>query len=278
LKRDRRILALFLAAAVVAAGQTTASFEVTSVKPSADGETRTFGPRPGGRFLAKHVTLRTLIALAYNVREDRISGGPDWINTAPWNVEGKAREGSVSPGAWPDFWPDPAHPDDILTPMVASLLEERFQLKARRQMQEAPVYELRVEKKGAKLKSTANQEFVGRGAPRGTMLLNIRLGYFAGNGLPVARLALALSEPGALGRPVIDKTGLTGSYDFVLEWAPAPELSPAPPSVPTLTPDAAASRPSIFGALEEQLGLKVESTKGPVPAVVIEHVAKPSEN
>lgn len=250
------------------------SFEVTSVKPSAEGDVRTFGPRPGGRFVSVDCTLKTVIARAYGVREDRISGAPEWTGSDGWNIEGKAAQGSIPPGEWPD----PARPDHPLSLMLQSLLEDRFQLKVRRETREVPVYELFVAKSGIRMKATAGQEFVGGNVPRGTMRMNPAIGYLAGNGIAVAKLAGLLSEPGVLGRPVIDKTGLTGSYDFTLEWAPGPELGPVRPDVPHLSAEAEASRSSIFAALQEQLGLKVESTKGPVAVVVVEHVEKPSEN
>lgn len=266
-------LILSWAFAVAGAGP---SFEVASVKPSADADGRTWGIRPGGRFIAKSVTLRTLISLAYNVREDRISGGPEWINTETWNIEAKAD--STSASKWPDSWPFPAVADDPVRPSLESLIEDRFQLKARRETKDAPIYEITVAKNGSKLKPTEGRETVGRGAPRGSMLFNFYLGYIAGNGISVAGLAQGLGEQGALGRPVIDKTGLTGSYDFILEWAPGPELRTPPPNVPALSAETAATRSSIFVALQEQLGLKVEAAKGPVAAVIIGHVEKPSAN
>jgi uncharacterized protein (TIGR03435 family) len=96
------------------AGGTKPSFEVATVKPSAAGDIRTYGPGPGGRFIATDVTLKTVMAIAYNVREDKISGGPTWIATERWNIEAKAEEGSIPPGEWPD----PAVPDHPLTLMV----------------------------------------------------------------------------------------------------------------------------------------------------------------
>jgi uncharacterized protein (TIGR03435 family) len=266
--------AVLILALVFVAQAAKPSFEVASVKPSTDADVRTFGPRPGGRFIAKHLTLRTLISRAYGVHEDRISGAPDWTGSEPWSIEAKAAEGSVPPGEWPD----PAQPDHPLSLMLQSLLEDRFRLKVRRETREVPVYELVVLQSGTKMKATAGQEFVGGNVPRGTMRTNPGIGYLAGNGVAVAKLVGLLSEAGVLGRPVIDKTGLAGAYDFVLEWAPGPELGPVAPNAPTLTPEAAASRSSIFAALQEQLGLKAESAKGPVGVVIVEHVERPSAN
>jgi uncharacterized protein (TIGR03435 family) len=253
------------------------AFEIASVKPSAAGDIQRLGPGPlpGGRVVAKNVTLKMLIAGAYNVREENISGGPNWTTTDRWSIEAKAEEGSTPPGGWPDS----LVPDHPLTLMLQSLLEDRFQLKAHRETKDVPVYELRVAKTGSKMKLTAGQDSVGRDVPRGMMRLNSQIGYLAGNGIPMAKLAGILSEPGVLGRPVIDKTELKSLYDFVLEWAPESGLLPVAPGVSEPPPSSAAtSKPSILTAIQEQLGLKVESTKGPVGVLVIDHVERPSQN
>jgi uncharacterized protein (TIGR03435 family) len=251
------------------------SFEVASVKPSADGEVRTYGPRPGDRFVAIKCTVKTVIALAYNVREDKISGGPNWIGTDTWSIEAKAEEGSIPTGTWPD----PAVPDHPLTLMVQSLLEDRFHLKVRKETRELPVYELMVVKNGPKMMLTARKESDRHGVPSGAMRLNPAAGFLWANGVPVSRLAEALSEPRILGRPVIDKTGLNGLYDFTLEWSPEPGLGPVMPVVsePRLPSDAS-SRPPNLVAIQEQLGLKVESAKAPVGVLVIDNIERPTKN
>jgi uncharacterized protein (TIGR03435 family) len=97
-------------------GGTKPSFEVASVKPSAAGDIRTYGPRPGGRFIATSATLKTVIAVAWDVPEYQISGGPNWIAADRWNIEAKAAEGSVPPGM--GRWPDPVVPHHPLPLMV----------------------------------------------------------------------------------------------------------------------------------------------------------------
>jgi uncharacterized protein (TIGR03435 family) len=260
------------------------SFEVATVKPSADGSIRAGpGPLPGGRVKATSVTLKMLMAIAYNVREENILGGPNWIATDRWNIEAKAEEGSMPPGGWPEW----LEPDQPLTLMVQSLLEDRFQLKARRESKEAPVYELSVSKTGPKMKLSDDQASVvlsaelpqrGGSPPRGSMRLNPRAGYLAGNGMAVAKLAGILSEPGVLGRPVTDKTELKGLYDFILEWTPESGQGPVAPGVSEPASPTAISAPSIFTAIQEQLGLKVESAKGPVEVLIIDRVQKPTGN
>jgi uncharacterized protein (TIGR03435 family) len=250
------------------------SFEVASVKPSAPDDERFYGPRPGGRFVAKKATLKTLVALAYNVREDRILGGPDWLDKDMWSIESKADRSAAM--KWPDFWPDPAVSDDPVRQMLESLLEDRFHLKASREMKDAPVFELTVAKNGSKLKTAVNQAADAEGIPHGAMQFNPLTGRLEGHGVPLSRFVLILS--GVLGRPVIDKTGLNGAYDFKLEWSPGPAAAPAPPDVPHLTPEVEASRGTIFTAMQEQLGLKVIAAKGPVATVVIDYAAKPGAN
>jgi uncharacterized protein (TIGR03435 family) len=291
--RKKRAFPLLALATTVAlpifseqAGGTKPSFEVASVKPSAAGDIRTIGPRPGGRFIANSATLKTLIAVAWDVPEYQISGGPNWVATDRWNIEGKAGEGSVPPGM--GRWPDPVVPDHPLPLMVQSLLEDRFQLKVHRETREAPVYELMVAKTakaGPNFELSADQGPVeygtvpqpGASPPRGTMRLNPGRGYLEGNGIPVAQLAHILSEQGVLSRPVIDKTELKGLWDFKLEWTPEPGLGTVAPGAPP-QPSADSTKPSIFTAVQEQLGLKLESVKRPVEVLVIDRAAKPGAN
>jgi uncharacterized protein (TIGR03435 family) len=163
--------------------------------------------------------------------------------------------------------------------MVRSLLEDRFLLQVRSETRELPVYELMTAKNGPKMTVTANHESDRRGVPRGAMRLNPLAGFLWANGVPVTRLADALSDPRILGRPVIDKTELKGLYDFTLEWSPEPDLGPGTPIVsappPTADPD---SKPSILVALQEQLGLRVESAKALVEVLLIDHIERPTRN
>jgi uncharacterized protein (TIGR03435 family) len=257
------------------------SFEVTSVKPSAAGDNRVaMRVQPGGLYVVTNATLKMVMVSAYGVRDYQISGGPSWIATARWNIEGKAAEGSIPPRAGPA---DPSVPDPLML-MAQSLLEDRFQLRTHRETHEAPVYELIVAKTGHRMKFSGDQEPVvfspdlphRGGPPRGMMRLNLR-GELEGNGVSVAQLAQMLSEQAISGRPVIDKTGLKGLYDFKLEWTP--EVGPAAPGISEPAPPPAdPSGPSLFTAIQEQLGLKLEPAKGPTEFLVIDSVARPSEN
>lgn len=236
-------------------------FEVASVKPNLSGSAN-FLMRPpvDGRFTATNVTLKLLIALAYKVRQLEIVGGPAWIDSARYDVNAKAASGNAN--------------DDQSRLMLQLLLKDRFQLKVHREMKQMPVYELLPAKNG--LKVSASKEgscavFTSASAAGSTSgppstpfcgALIVRPNGIAGNGVTMAQLANSLS--GIVGPPVIDKTGYTGHFDFHLEF----------------NREAAAdtSEPSIFTALQEQLGMKLEAKKGPVEVLVIDNAGKASAN
>jgi uncharacterized protein (TIGR03435 family) len=147
------------------AAQTKPSFEVATVKPSASGGDRVaIMGQPGGRIVVTNATFKMVMAMAYRVRDFQISGGPNWIATDRWNIEAKAEEGSIPPPSGP---PDPTViPPQLL--MMQSLLEDRFQLKMHREINEMPVYELVVAKGGSKMKPSEDQSTLRppeRGAP-----------------------------------------------------------------------------------------------------------------
>jgi len=240
---------------------------------------------PGGRFTVTNATLKMVVGVAYRVRDFQIFGGPNWVSTDRWNIEAKAEEGSIPPPARP---PDPRVPDP-LSLMAQSLLEERFQLKMHRETRELPIYELLVAKGGSKMKLSADQSpempfksgspppmpRPGEPAPRGMMRMG--RGGLETNGASISNFVIGLSQQ--LGRPVIDKTGLAGFYDIKLQWTPELGQGPVPPAGSELTPQSPdASGPSIFTAIQEQLGLRLESAKGPVEVLVIDSVQKPTEN
>jgi len=234
-------------------------FDVVSVKPSAPDEHNSFMMQnlPGGTLRLAGVPLRMLIMQAYDVKAFQISGGPDWIRTDRWDILAKAEsgEGRLS--------------RDRQNPMLQALMTDRFQLKIHKETKEMPVYALVVDKKGSKLAvHTAGDSQIRNG--NGS--LSIKKG-----GMP--SLAAWLSRD--LGRVVIDQTGLKGEYDYTLEWTPDPGQGGAesiglPPEPPR--PRAETNGPSIFTALQEQLGLRLVSQKGPVEILVIDSVEKPSAN
>ena len=257
------------------------AFEVASIKrnTSAEGNTR-IADQPGGRFIASRTALRRLIQFAYRGNQEFL-GGPDWIDSDRWDIQAKAAEGEVPLRTG---LPDLSVPDTIAL-MVQSLLEDRFKLKVHTETRQLPVYELLVTKGGPKIKLSEDQTppsgLLAAGGAQGTAIPRgaMRMGRsdLEVQAISIENFAKALGVLYA-GRQVIDKTGLQGLYDIKLQWAPDPGLpNPAGPG-PIASAPADQLGPSLFTALQEQLGLRLESTRGPVQVLVIDHVERPSEN
>jgi uncharacterized protein (TIGR03435 family) len=280
---------LLLLAAAVAVGQAQspnvrAQFEVASIKSHPGiGNLVHIQPMPGGRLVVENFSLRLLMQNAYGIQPFQISGGPDWINSERYDIEAKA-DGSPSG-------------KQMTGPMLQTLLEDRFMLRVHRETKLLPVYELTVAKGGTKLKRSKEGGCIPfsmdspvlpamrvRGEPRATFCGFLGFGMEGADrklemaGVSMAELATSLSR-GELRRMVIDKTGLAGTFDVNLHWSidavqanPGTSGEPAPP--PTDNP----AGPSIFSAIQEQLGLKLESRRGPVEVLVVDHVERPSAN
>jgi uncharacterized protein (TIGR03435 family) len=284
------VLVVAATAAAVMAAQTPAqkpSFEVASVKPS-DPNQRGASVQNllGGRFVARGAPLRPLMAYAYRVQNFQILGGPGWVVTDRWDIEARAEEGSITSLTG---LADPNVPDPMAI-RLQSLFEDRFQLKIHRETRELPVYELAVMKSGLKMKLSEDQTPfrlpepgtapVPRPQQTGSVArYNMRIGRgsIEASAVEVASFVQALSQQA--GRTIIDKTGLNGLYDIKLQWMP--DTPPPNNSAATGGPEAAPidqNGPSMFTAIEEQLGLRLESAKGPVDVIVIDSVQKPSEN
>ena len=266
------------------------SFEVASIKPS-DPNTRgiMFRDSPGTVHIVG-ATISFLIQQAYDVREFQISGGPGWLNSDRYDVIAKI-ERPVHP-ADPSDIPDQRKAMEKQSERMRALLEDRCHLKIRRETKELQAYVLAPAKAGSKLKQadpvTAGQDDKGLSRPRGPSL-RVGRGQIIAQSVSMDFLVQILARQ--LGRPVIDKTGLTGVYDFTLEWTPesGPGLGPGfggpgaslpgkePPRLDNPAPDEQ-NGPSIFAAIQEQLGLKLESGKARTEIIVIESIEKPSEN
>jgi len=238
-------------------------FEVASIRPSVGYEGRTLVQvLPGGGLRTSGATLKGLISLAFDVPSFLISGGPAWIDADHFDIVAKSDQ-SVSPEDVPS---DPRQITEsqyrtarqLMRPRLQTLLADRFQLRLLRETREEPVYALIAAKSGPRLRPS--NEFRG---------LRVGRGQLTGNGATMEMLTTALA--GQLGRPVLDRTGLKGAFGFELEWGPFPAQAVAPPA-----PDS--DGPSIFTAVQEQLGLKLESVRAPVAVLVIDRVAKPSGN
>jgi len=270
----------------LASNQPSPSFEVASVKPSHSSDNRMrIGISPG-KFTVENVSLKSIIMFAYDAKSDsQISGGPDWIKSESFNIEAKEDDAQA---AELEKLPREER-EKQLKLMVQSLLADRFNLKVSHQTKELPVYALVVARNGPKLTKSAVEPPSSdgpetQGPPK--MMRGIMMrgrGELSGTAAPMSLLADALSRQRETGgRVVIDKTGLTGNYDWTLHWTPE---SPAPlfkgadnDSTPDNGPAPDTAGPALFTALEEQLGLKLESQKGAVDTLVIDSVEKPSEN
>jgi bla regulator protein blaR1 len=256
-------------------GSDKPSFEVASIKPNNSGDNRVMFRANGGRFTVAGATVKMLIQQAYRVRDFQLSGGPAWLGSDRFDIEAKPENVS-------DMTPE------RMPLMLQNLLVERFQLKTHKETKELPIYELVVAKDGPKLKSVPEPPRPAPGTPPGPPpspggpmppgAFRIGRGELMGSAIPFENFIQSLSS--MLGRTVVNKTGLTGFFDVQMHWAPDPgETGPFGP-VPGVQPPPPAdpAGPSIFTALQEQAGLRLESSKGPVEVLVIDSIEKPSEN
>jgi len=263
------------------AGTTAPAFEVASIKPDHGGTGLFRLGANAGRFAADNVTLKFLLQFAYHVRESQILGAPGWIDSEHYDIEAK---GDDSSAAAPRKLPSDEE-ETQLRLMLQSLLADRCKLTLHHETRELAIYALVLAKSGSKLHESAVTP--DDAAPPGPLtpdgpqpIHSIRmtgrgsLSVSAGN---LDTFADLLSHQ--LGLMVVNKTGLKGAYDFTLNWTPdegQSQMHGAPPG--DAAPPPYASGPSIFTALQEQLGLKLESQKGPVDTIVIDRIARPSEN
>ena len=274
--------AIFLAvAALLAQSGAAARFDVVSVKPGTEQRMRYVRPMPGGRLVAS-APVRMLILNAYHVQSFEVVGGPSWIDSDRYQIEARAE----------------GNPDrDQLLRMLQPLLADRFQLKVHRETRDMPLYELVAARRGPKLAPPKDDgcaapgpntpsdwaggriepPAAGRGPlpPCGALRVSLEPSgvHMQGGKVSVGELVKTLAM--IMGRPVVDKTGLTGLYDLQLGFsadASTPELPPPPPG------SSDSNLPSIVTALQEQLGLRVESSKGPVEVLVIDRIERPSAN
>lgn len=285
------VLALLCVAALVAAvaaQEKDATFEVASVKAnkSGDGNGNLRG-MPGGRVLATNMPVRPIITFAYQIAGYQLVGGPAWLNTDRYDLNAKMEESST------EVTPTPSVPGaNRANPMqiaLRHLLEDRFRLKVHRETRELDIYALVPARPGAGpgpglKRSTTDCVALGAAAeaaarkgepPKpfgvpGEPLCGIAAspGRLRFGGLPAVSFPSAFSGPA--GRMVVDRTGLTGAWDFELTFAPENRGPDAPPADP--------NAPSFFTAIQEQLGLKLEPTKGPVDVLVIDSAERPVED
>lgn len=249
---------LLSGACIVEAAQVL-SFDVASVKSNTSGESEgSLGPRPGG-YGATNVPLRILIVRAYQLRPFQVVGGPSWVDSERFDLDARASANRST--------------DEIL-PMLQALLAERFKLVVRRETREQPIYALVTARQdrrlGPQLKRSVTDcsnnpadptnpckmggSFIGRG------------GSLQGIGQPLTQLATHLGT--AADRIVLDRTGLAGTFDFTVSWKSG--------GFGVSRVGAGDDGPSLFTALQEQLGLKLEPSRGPVEVLVIQSVERPT--
>ena len=226
------------------------AFDAASIKP-AKPDVRGYSIRPlPGRLSAQNVTLKLLIGEAYAVHDFQVSGGPKWMDSDRYDVEAKAG-GDALPG------------HKQLRVMLQKLLADRFGLTVRHETREMPVYTLEAGKGGPRVQTAKQPE-----APVVFRVFQRR--QVVAENAPLDNLTEALAW--LLGKPVMDRTGLQGTFDYKLEWSPDDlqlQSQEAPPQ-----PDGNA--PSLGSALQQQMGLKLASQKAPIDVIAVENAARPT--
>jgi uncharacterized protein (TIGR03435 family) len=257
------------------AGRAPVSFEVASIRANT-GATPTTPIRVdtfGKRFVATNVPVRTLVRLAYGLEDHQIAGGPPWMNEARFDITANA-DRDLPPMAGP-FGAGGALPD-----MIKSLLAQRFGFAAHNEMRDASIFQLTLARADGRLgdglkRSTMDCPalFAQRKPDDGNPACGLRLapGSIVLEGMPISQLAAALTE--LLRRAVVDRTGLQGTYDLQLHWSPR-ALDPTDAAAQAAQPDA----PSLFTALPEQAGLRLESVRGQQQVLIVDNLQRPTPN
>jgi uncharacterized protein (TIGR03435 family) len=263
--------------------QKAPAFQVASIKPNKSTEGRGIRLQPGGRFTAVGIQLRDLIRIAYgdpaSLLRNQIVGGPDWLASDRFDIVAKADVDFGTPSS-----------ERELLGMLRTLLEDRFQLKAHQETRDLPIYELVVARSdkqlGPKIRRSTGDCIRPDTLPApttnppdpsrfcGNMRNNLN-GVLSATAVTMQSWAGFLAELPLVSRVVRDRTGLTGEFDVHIEFVPAFLQNTNADGSPVPNP-AADSGPNLFTALQEQLGLKLEPTKGPVAVLVIDHVERPT--
>jgi uncharacterized protein (TIGR03435 family) len=283
-------------------------YEVASFKPfkpgGGDGIRMMFNTGPDS-LTVSGFTIQNLITMAYGIRDFQLSGAPSWLNSDRYDVD--AKMDSSTADALQKLSQDDRNA--VRQKMLQALLADRLKLTIHRETKDGQVYMLVIGKNGPKLKEATAEELasvppagprggggvgiggggggrgpgVTRGGPGGMTMSMGRGGTnsLSMQAIPISALADMLSRN--VGRPVLDKTGLTAKYDIKLEWSRDDmQMQAVPPGGGPTTVNGQAvpdsNAPPLMEAIQDQLGLKLESGKGPIENIVIDHVEKPSEN
>jgi bla regulator protein blaR1 len=262
-----RVCAAVLLCSATLIAQAEPTFDVASLKRNTSlNDYGGGGPRPGGRYRLTNVPARSMISIAWNIPSNRVLGGPGWVADERYDLDATTKENATQ---------------DEMRAMVRTLLHDRFKLAAHVEQRDLPVYLLTKARPDGPLgpsleRSTFDcNDLAARkqntaaalAARSGRMLCGFTTdtGTLDAGGTTMETLAQILTFQA--GRPVIDRTGLTGGYNVLLKWTA------------TLATDApAADAVSLFAAVQEQLGLKLESATAPLDVVVIDRIERPSEN
>jgi uncharacterized protein (TIGR03435 family) len=258
MRNTAQLFALSCAAAFGQSQIPVPSFEAADVKPNKSGETRmAVDFQPGGKFTARNVPMKNLIALAYGVRPEAVQAAPGWVESERYDVVAKASQ-SVKP--------------EEIRRMVQSLLAERFKLAAHTDSKPMPAYALLTAKGGPKMQPAEDAPLTeqrcvpGEGAPgqKHVMCRHMTMAVWSATLQEIATRDINV--------PVVDQTDLKGTFDFKLDWTPAVRNGAA-------APEDAPAGPTLFDAVETQLGLKLERKTLPLPVIVIDRVERtPIEN
>lgn len=271
-----RLIAGMLVGSTALAAQSlprpTPAFEVASIKVNNSGsENFGFTARPGGVMVATNVSVRQIVTYAYSMQNSRVEGGPDWLDTVRYDITAKAAEAAL--------------PDQMVL-MFRTLLADRFKLVMHSDARDAPIFALVQARPDGRLgpqlrpSSTVDCEAARAEQARGAAVAatdgrpvcggRTRAGSIMAGAVSMDELARNMSR--MVGRVIVNRTGLPGRYDFDVKFTPEGDLTAA---APDRGPEAL---PSIYVALEEQLGLKLEPQRAPVDVVVIDSIQRPVED
>ncbi len=271
----RYLVLLCMVTLIDAQAQSLVHFDIASIKLNTTGtKTMKFPAPAGGRFKATNFPLKALISFAYGVLGDQIYGAPDWTISERFDVEARAANTSI--------------PREQYQQMLRSLLQERFKLDAHREIRDLPAYELLVIKTGSRLKAADPQACEPAGAKRdqtGEKGRDVTCGsFFTGpsslDGRSMSMMGFCNALGIVLGRPVADRTDLSGRFDIHLEFDPeGVNLGNGSSGLSSDVNQSDGALPSIFSALQQQLGLRLQSHKEPTEVLVVDRLERhPAEN
>jgi uncharacterized protein (TIGR03435 family) len=242
-----------------AAGSSPLLYDVVSVKPDQSGTNNVSINMGGDQYKATNISLKMLIEYAWDLQtNEQIYGLTGWANSARFDLDAKLDAETLA--VLKKLLRDDRRAQERA--MMQAVLADRFQLRVHHEMKELPVYELTAAKGGIKLKEADPKEPNAGSTQSSNQKTTV-------TGVPMSSVTKYISQ--RVHRTVIDKTGLMGVYDFVLQWAPDEAAGEAASTAPS-------EFPPFIGALQEQLGLKLDSAKGPVDTLVVDHVEQPTEN